>query len=142
MVERICILGSTGSIGSNALDVIRRNSGKYLVSVLTANKNYQKLFEQCLEFKPSLAILASDDAAQRFKCLVSNEGLKIKIQVGVQAINSAANYPGVNIVIAAIVGAAGLIATLTGVKNGLKNGIMFTINRQQSCTVFIHGRHK
>ncbi len=120
MVEKICILGATGSIGSNTLDVIRRNSKKYQVCVLTANKNYKKLVEQCEEFKPALAILACRESAEKFEQLASNKGLSVEIQAGDHAINSAANFAGLDIVVAAIVGAAGLIATMTAVEKGLK----------------------
>jgi len=120
MAEQICILGSTGSIGSNALEVIRRNRELYSVLVLTANKNYRKLFEQCIEFKPQLAILACSESAEKFIQLVKKEQLSIEVKSGLRAINSAADHIGLNTVIAAIVGAAGLIPTMTAVNNGLK----------------------
>ncbi len=120
MAEQICILGSTGSIGSNALEVIRRNRKDFSVSVLTANKNYRKLLEQCIEFKPQLAILACSESAEKFIQLAKKEQLNIDIEIGTEAINSAANFSGLNTVIAAIVGAAGLIPTMTAVSNGLK----------------------
>jgi len=120
MAEQICILGSTGSIGCNALEVIRRNHEKYSVAVLTANKNYKKLFDQCIEFKPRLAILACPESAEKLTQLVNNEQLDIAVQSGTDALNSAADYAGLNTVIAAIVGAAGLIPTMTAINRGLK----------------------
>jgi len=120
MPEQICILGSTGSIGCSSLDVIARNSKRYDVSVLTANSNVEKLFQQCLEFKPQLAIMACELSAEKLKKLVEENDLAIEIRGGVTAINEAAKHPQVDTIIAAIVGAAGLLPTLTAVRQGHK----------------------
>lgn len=120
MAEQVCILGSTGSIGCSALDVISCNNQLYSVCVLTANKNVQKLFEQCQKFSPQLAIMACSDSAKELKLLIEQSGLKTEVKSGVQALNEAAQFQNVNIVIAAIVGAAGLLPTLAGVRQGHK----------------------
>ncbi len=120
MVSRICILGATGSIGCSALDVISRNSSLYSVDVLTANTNYQKLFEQCQKFKPNVAVMTCENAASELKKLLESSELNVKVESGQQAVNDAAGNHDVDIVIAAIVGAAGLLPTLSGVKTNRK----------------------
>lgn len=62
--ESICILGATGSIGTNTLDVIRRHPERYRVFALTANQNIDLLFKQCVEFEPEYAVLTSSEHAE------------------------------------------------------------------------------
>ncbi len=119
-VQGICILGSTGSIGCSALDVIRINPDKYSVLVLTANKNIDKMLSQAIEFNPRLVIMRDPQAAKELSLRLSELNSTILVSSGEQAIVEAANFNGVTTVIAAIVGAAGLLPTLTAVKNGLK----------------------
>jgi len=120
MVESICILGSTGSIGCSSLEVIDLNRDRFRVSVLTANRNYQKLFQQCKKFSPRLAIMACTESAKKLSKLLEDAQLNIEVRCGSNAINQAAEYPELNTVIAAIVGAAGLLPTLCAVKRSLK----------------------
>lgn len=70
--QGICVLGSTGTIGVNTLDVISRHPEKYKVIALTANQADEKLYQQCIEFKPQYAVLVNEDAAQRLSksCLL------------------------------------------------------------------------
>ena len=65
--QGICVLGSTGTIGVNTLDVIRRHPNQYHVVALTANQSDEKLFEQCLEFNPQYAVLVNENAAEKLK---------------------------------------------------------------------------
>ncbi len=120
MVESVCILGSTGSIGQSTLDVIARNHEKFKATVLTASTNYKKLFEQCQAFEPELAIMVDENAANELTKLLSNTRLKTEVKSGEKALIDAAAYPNINTVVAAIVGAAGLLPTFTAVKKGLK----------------------
>lgn len=120
MVESVCILGSTGSIGCSSLEVIDLNRDRFRVSVLTANTNVKLLFEQCKMFSPRLAVMACPESAKKLTTLLQQAQLDIEVQSGTNAINQAAEYPDLNTVIAAIVGAAGLIPTLTAVKHSLK----------------------
>jgi 1-deoxy-D-xylulose-5-phosphate reductoisomerase len=120
MVSRICILGATGSIGCSALDVIARNTSLYSVEVLTANTSYQKLFEQCQQFKPRVAVMTCEKSAAKLVELIDKAELKVKVESGQQAVNEAAGKYDVDVVIAAIVGAAGLLPTLSGVKANRK----------------------
>lgn len=120
MLERICILGSTGSIGCSSLEVIEKNSERYSVSVLTANKNVEKLFQQCQKFRPEIAIMACDESAIKLKKRIDADQLSVEVQSGINAINRAAEHINVDVVIAAIVGAAGLLPTISGVRKGKK----------------------
>ncbi|TQV86639.1 1-deoxy-D-xylulose-5-phosphate reductoisomerase [Aliikangiella coralliicola] len=120
MKDKICILGSTGSIGCSTLDVIERNPDQYEVEVLTANTNAEKLAEQCKKFNPKLAVLKDENAAEELSKLLSNLGCDTKVECGEQALVNAAKFPGVATVVAAIVGAAGLMPTLAAVESGHK----------------------
>jgi len=120
MVSRVCILGATGSIGCSALDVIDRNSDRYSVEVLTANTNYEKLFEQCKQFQPNVVVMACAASAKKLSDLIEAEKLDIQVQSGEQALNEIASQDHIDVVIAAIVGAAGLLPTLSGVKKNRK----------------------
>lgn len=120
MKQGVCILGSTGSIGCSTLDVIATNIDGYRVEVLTANNNVDKLFEQCLQFKPKVAILRDQQAAAELANRLASENLATLVKAGEEAIAEAPQTEGVNTVVAAIVGAAGLLPTLTAVKCGHK----------------------
>ena len=120
MVNRVCLLGATGSIGCSALDVIERNSEQYSVEVLTANTNYQKLFEQCETFQPKVAVMVCHESADKLRELINHSKLNVEVRAGVKAVNQIAAESDANIIIAAIVGAAGLLPTLSGVKPNSK----------------------
>jgi len=120
MAENICILGSTGSIGCSTLQVIENNRDRFSVTVLTANKNYQKLFEQCQKFEPELAVMACPEAAEKLSGLLSSKNLQTTVTSGVEAIIGAAEYENIDILVASIVGAAGLLPTMAGVRKGLR----------------------
>ena len=114
----VTILGSTGSIGINTLDVLARHSGKYRVVALTANTQVERLFEQCRRFHPRLAAMLDPRAAAHLNDKVRQAGLDIEVLSGVDGLNAVASHPQANIVVAAIVGAAGLLPTLTAVRAG------------------------
>lgn len=120
MTEGICILGSTGSIGCSSLDVIRRNANQYSVEVLSANTNVEKMFAQCLEFKPQLAVMRDSESAKKLADLLDKESTQVKVLSGEQALIEAIEFDKVTTVIAAIVGAAGLLPTFAAVQKGLK----------------------
>jgi 1-deoxy-D-xylulose-5-phosphate reductoisomerase len=120
MKQGVCILGSTGSIGCSTLDVIGRNQHQFDVLVLTANRNVDKMFQQCLMFKPKLAIMVCPEAAQSLAEKLKNSNAQTEVKAGLDALNDAACFESVQTVVAAIVGAAGLIPTLTAVKLGHK----------------------
>ncbi len=118
--QNVCILGASGSIGTSALDVIKKNNELYKVSVLTANTNVDKLFEQCVNFHPDYAVMSCETSAKKLLSRLSEQSLSIKVLSGRQAIIDAPSLANTEIVIASIVGAKGLEPTLTAVKLGLK----------------------
>ncbi len=120
MHSRVCILGSTGSIGCSSLDVISRNSERYSASILTAHSNYQKMFEQCKRFSPELVVMVCDKSAKMLTQLLNDAELEIPVVAGIEQLNNIDFAEHCEVVIAAIVGAAGLLPTLAAVKAGLK----------------------
>jgi len=114
----VTILGSTGSIGINALDVLARHPGKYRVVALTANTQVDRLFEQCRHFLPRQAVMLDPRAAGQLSEKIRAAGLGIEVLSGVEGLNAVATHPQAHTVVAAIVGAAGLLPTLTAVRAG------------------------
>ena len=112
MGQKITVLGSTGSIGVNTLDVIRRHPGRYEVVALCAHSQVDRLFEQCIEFRPRYAVVRDAALAgvlrERLKALSS----PTRVEFGPEALERMAELPEVDTVMAAIVGAAGLPSTL------------------------------
>ena len=113
---QISILGSTGSVGASTLAVIDENPA-YKVFALTAHRNAKLLFEQCEKYKPEFAVL-SEAAGPEFTTLLVNSNLNTKLLVGESGLIEVASNPNVDIVMAAIVGAAGLEPTLAAASNG------------------------
>jgi len=118
--QGICILGSTGSIGCSTLDVIKCNLEQYEVLVLTASSNVEKMLEQCLAFEPKVAVMVDVESAKRLSNLLNKNNCQTIVKSGKEAVVDAANFDGVSTVVASIVGAAGLLPTLTAVNKGLK----------------------
>lgn len=117
-VELITVLGSTGSIGVSTLDVISRHPQRYQVYALTAAKRWQELLQQCLQFRPRYAVLADDSVASELSKALTSQGCDTEVltgEDGLQAVSSAAE---VQVVMAGIVGAAGLLPTLAAVNAG------------------------
>ena len=114
-VRTVTVLGSTGSVGCNTLDLIARRPDEYSVEVLTANTNYALLAEQALRFEPGLAVIADKDKYSELKSELSGTG--IQIEAGRDALVEAAARPA-EWVMAAIVGAAGLEPTLAAARRG------------------------
>ncbi len=106
--QRVTILGSTGSVGANTLDVIRRHPERFEVFALTAATKWELLLKQCAEFKPMFVTMVDTDAAAKLVERLKAEGLATHVFVGSQAICDVAREERVDTVMAAIVGAAGL----------------------------------
>ncbi len=118
-VQRVAILGSTGSIGESTLSVIR-GSNQYQVFALSAHQNISRLLEQCLEFKPAIAIVSGGVGAQELTERLRAGGSETLVMDGSAALVEAACASEVDIVMAAIVGAAGLESTLSAASSGKK----------------------
>jgi len=117
-IKHIAILGSTGSIGVNTLDVIRAHPNRFKVAALTAGKQIDRLAHQCAEFKPAIAVVSDADGASRLEKLLLEKKINTQVLYGPQALVSAVTDSGCDTVMAAIVGAAGLVPTLAAAKAG------------------------
>jgi 1-deoxy-D-xylulose-5-phosphate reductoisomerase len=117
--RQVCILGSTGSIGVSTLDVIRLHRDKFDVVSLSANASVDSIFTQCLEFQPKTVVMVSAFHAEQLASRLTNENLEcIEVKSGVDALVELAKSEQTDTVMAAIVGAAGLMPTLAAVQAG------------------------
>ncbi|WP_257267018.1 1-deoxy-D-xylulose-5-phosphate reductoisomerase [Endozoicomonas sp. ONNA2] len=118
--QRVCVLGSTGSIGKSTLDVIARNPDQYSVHSLVAGKNVAVMLEQARQFQPQYIVLADEQAASNLRTDLQSAGLNTSVASGQDAMNQVAADGDVDVVMAAIVGAAGLSPTMAAVRAGKK----------------------
>ncbi|MDH5571781.1 MAG: 1-deoxy-D-xylulose-5-phosphate reductoisomerase, partial [Gammaproteobacteria bacterium] len=114
----ITILGSTGSIGVSTLDVIANQNKHFHVVALTANTHVDRLFKQCQDFVPEYAVMVDAGSAQQLEDKIKKAGLSTIVKQGVEALIEVAALPQVDQVMAAIVGAAGLLPTLAAAEAG------------------------
>jgi 1-deoxy-D-xylulose-5-phosphate reductoisomerase len=105
---RITVLGSTGSIGTSTLDVIRLHPDRFQIFALAANSSIDLLFDQILEFKPEYAVMVNSDSAVELRQRLASTDLKTEVLDGEAALDTVAGHADVDAVMAAIVGAAGL----------------------------------
>ena len=117
-VQQVTILGSTGSIGQNTLDVISQHPDRYQVFALVAGANWQQMLLDAKRFKPEVIVMASASAADHLREALS--GVKVEVRSGLQAMIEVSETSSVDIVMAAIVGAAGLPASLAAARAGKK----------------------
>ncbi len=115
MKQQICILGSTGSIGTQALDVIASHSDRYEVYALTANNRVELLAEQAHKFHPAAVVIANEQHYDRLKELLADEP-DIKIYAGKQALDEIVEADPIDMVLTAMVGFAGLPPTIRAIK--------------------------
>ncbi len=116
--QRVTILGSTGSVGVNTLDVIRRHPDRFEVFALTAKSQWELLLAQCAEFRPMFAVMIDPEAASTLASRLKAEGITTHVFVGEQALCDVAREERVNTVMAAIVGAAGLAPCMAAAISG------------------------
>jgi len=114
--RRIAILGSTGSIGTQALEVIRRNPDHFTAEILTAQNNYELLIQQALEFQPNAVVIGNTKAYKAVSDALSPKD--IKVFAGEESLVQITDSTEVDIVLAAIVGFAGLASTMNALKGG------------------------
>lgn len=117
-VRHIAILGATGSIGTSTLDVITRHPGLYKVVALTGSSQIERLAEACITHQPAYAVVLDMKAAERLSELLGNEAPSTCVLCGPEALVRVATLPEVDTVMAAIVGSAGMPATLAAAKAG------------------------
>ena len=119
-MEQITILGATGSIGVSTLDVVDRHAHEYNIFALTGNKKIPLLAEQCAKFNPKYAVVMDAEAAGELVNLSTQNHVSTEVLVGTDALASVSSHEDVDIVMAAIVGSAGLIPTLAAANAGKK----------------------
>ena len=117
--QLLVILGATGSIGLSTLDVVSRNKELFDVFVLAAGQNAKKMAELCIEHEPLYAIMANQQAAEQLSAYLANTQCQTLVMHGEQAMSDLCAHPDVDIVMSAIVGAAGLLPTLSANKESL-----------------------
>jgi 1-deoxy-D-xylulose-5-phosphate reductoisomerase len=118
MKQNITILGSTGSIGTNTLDVLSNHLDRFQVFALTASKQVDLILAQCAKFKPQYAVMAQEDAGRLLAQRVKAEGLPVEVRWGPEALDWVSAHEEVHAVMAAIVGAAGLSPCLAAAHAG------------------------
>ncbi len=118
-MKGLCILGATGSIGVSTLDVAARHPDLYKVIALTANTNIADLYAQCLQHKPEYVVVVDTAKAEQFQQQLQANGIQgIQVLSGADALETVSTLDAVDVVMAAIVGAAGLLPTLAAAKKG------------------------
>lgn len=117
-MKQLTLLGSTGSIGCSTLDVVRHNPDRFSVIALVAGKNVARMAEQCLEFTPRYAVMDDAACARELKETLTQHGSRTEVLSGQQAACDMAALDEVDQVMAAIVGAAGLLPTLAAIRAG------------------------
>jgi 1-deoxy-D-xylulose-5-phosphate reductoisomerase len=121
MVKNLCILGSTGSIGTQTLDIVRAYPERYSVYAICANRSVDKLVEQALEFHPEVVCIADESLYEELKEKLSTFNLQLatpKVWAGADAIAELVTMPSIDIVVASMVGYAGLRPTIEAIKAG------------------------
>ena len=117
-MRHITVLGSTGSIGVNTLDVIRKHPDRFKLVALTASKQVELLAAQCIEFVPAIAVIGDAQSAARLSAILLEKNISTQVLYGPEGLVSAVLDSGCDTVMAAIVGAAGLVPTLAAAKAG------------------------
>ena len=118
MTTAITILGATGTIGVNTLDVISQQRDRFSVYALTADSNVDAMFEQCRQWNPAFAVMVQDTAGEELDRRIQDADLDTRVLTGTQALESVVTDERVDYVMAGIVGAAGLLPNLAAAKAG------------------------
>lgn len=117
-IQQVTILGATGTIGTQTLDVISQHPERFGVFALTASTNVQGLFDLCVKYKPRYAVLLSPTAASALETQLKSAGIATTVLQGEDALSEVASHQDVDVVMAAIVGAAGLHPAMAAAKTG------------------------
>lgn len=119
-MQQVTVLGATGSIGVSTLDVLARHPDRYSIFALTADRQWQLMADQCLRYRPRYAVMCDAAAALELERSLAQQGCVTEVLHGVEALATVAAHRDVDTVMAAIVGAAGLLPTLAAVEAGKK----------------------
>ncbi|WP_208951102.1 1-deoxy-D-xylulose-5-phosphate reductoisomerase [Rahnella sp. ChDrAdgB13] len=117
-MKQMTILGSTGSVGTSTLSVVRSNPDAFSVKALVAGRNVDVMAQQCLEFRPAYASMADESSTRKLRAILSEQGIHTEVLSGPDAAIELAALDDVDQVMSAIVGAAGLLPTLSAVHAG------------------------
>ena len=117
-LQQITILGATGTIGASTLNVISQHPNRFATYALTANNNDAALYKLCIEYKPAYAVLLDEAAAERLRLQLKAVGSSTEVMCGMSALEYVSSQPEVDAVMAAIVGAAGLIPAIAAANAG------------------------
>jgi 1-deoxy-D-xylulose-5-phosphate reductoisomerase len=117
-LQRVTVLGSTGSVGKNTLDVLARHPSRYEIFALTANTQVDEMLAQCIRFKPQVAVMADSQAAAVLAQKIKDNKLNVQVDTAQAAIENVASCSQTDVVMASIVGAAGLAPSLAAAKAG------------------------
>ena len=117
-MKQMTILGSTGSVGTSTLSVVRSNPDDFTVKALVAGRNVDVMAQQCLEFQPVYASMADEASARALRAILAEQGCRTEVLSGQDAAIELAALDDVDQVMSAIVGAAGLLPTLAAVRAG------------------------
>ncbi|HEY8050822.1 MAG TPA: 1-deoxy-D-xylulose-5-phosphate reductoisomerase [Ramlibacter sp.] len=116
--QKVAVLGSTGSIGANTLDVIKRHPDRFEAFALTASTQVDLMLEQCAAFQPQFAVMANESAGRELARRIEGRGWRTNVTWGAKALEDVAAHESVDTVMAAIVGAAGLASCLAAARAG------------------------
>ena len=114
-MKKIAILGSTGSIGTQTLDVISNNSNDFKVELISANSNYKLLIKQAIKYNPKTIVFGNKKKSKLIEDSLAH--LNINIFYGKDALNNFIDYCDIDMVVTALVGKSGLIPTINAIKN-------------------------
>ncbi len=117
-MRNIAVLGATGSIGVSTLDVVARHPDRYRIFALSAATRVEQLAAQCAQFTPQFAVMTDPDCAESLRKTLKAKGLVTEVLAGADALETIAAHPEVDVVMAAIVGAAGLKSSLAAARAG------------------------
>jgi len=150
----LSVLGATGTIGVNTLDIVRRHPDRYRAVALSAGRQIDRLYEQCVEFAPELVSVTDPGDARALQARLRGAGLGTHVACGAPGCEAVATHPGAAVVMAAIVGAAGLAPTLAAARAGRRvllankealvmTGALFIgeLRRHGACLVPIDSEH-
>ena len=116
-MKKISILGSTGSIGKQTLDVVRQHSDKFEVVAISANSSVELLLAQIKEFKPKYVAVYDEVSALKLKSMIPSD-INIEVLSGMEGLKAIAALNEIDVLLTAIVGMIGLVPTLTAIRNG------------------------
>ncbi len=117
-MRKLTILGATGSIGASTFKVVGQNPTEFSIVALVAGTNVEKMAELCMQWKPKYAVMATEQAAKALQVVLAKLQVKIEVRFGVDAMCEVSAFDEVDTVMAAIVGAAGLLPTMAAVEAG------------------------